>query len=117
MLLPHFDIPGPSLVMAGFAKSVEVYAFFQLVWCTSLCIIWVNSHTCLLECFDARSRVAVTCVKDLMRPTNLVLLGVIGYFIRDWTHLQFVSGALCCIPLFMWHYLPESVRWLAQNHR
>ncbi len=108
---------GPSLFAAAFSRSFEVYAALQLTWCTSMVLIWVNSHACILECFETRSRVPVICIKDLFYPAELGVLGLVGWLLRDWTHLHMASGVLCSLALPIWWLIPESMRWLAQNHR
>ena len=104
--------------LAGLVVSTfESYAALQLVWCTAIATIWFNTQACQLECFDARSRVAVTCVKDLNWSVHIILMGAAGYLLRDWRAMHMASGALCCLALPTWWLVPESVRWLAQNRR
>ncbi len=79
--------------------------------------IWVNSHSCILECFGTKSRVPVICIKDLFYPAELIVLAIVGYYLRDWTHLHLASGVVCLLALPTWWLVPESIRWLAQNHK
>ena len=55
--------------------------------------------------------------QDLFWPAELVVLSVVSYLLPHWQHLQWASGILCTLPLLTWPLIPESVRWLAQNHR
>jgi hypothetical protein len=39
------------------------------------------------------------------------------YSVSHWYNIQFIIGAICCVPLLTWFFTPKSVRWLAQNGR
>jgi len=97
---------GPALIAAGFASSFWMYAALQLVWCTCLPIIWVSSHSLTLEMFDAKSRIPVICIKDLFYPSELMIMCLVSYLLKDWSIFQFVSGAICLLPLAMWPFIP-----------
>ncbi len=108
-------VVGPTLILGAFASSYEVYALLQLIYCSVLPMIWMSSHSILLECFSAGSRIAVVCIKDMYWPLELMALSLVGYLCQDWKQLHLVSGGICLCCLLSIVAVPESLRWLAQN--
>ncbi len=62
----------------------------------------MNNHALILECFTKEYRVPVLCFKDFLWPVNLIILGITGYFFRDWTHLHLVVGLMTMVALPAW---------------
>ena len=87
----------------------------RLITCSALPCIWIGSHTTSLEIFDPENRKTVIIVKDFMWPTCNLFLIVFVYYVRHWTNLHLVIGALGLLGLPCFLILPESPRWLANN--
>ena len=107
----------PSLIMGGFSPNYEVYAVFRLVNCIGFPIAWLSIHTSLLEMFSNRYKWLVTCIEDLIWPVSMLVLAFLGFLFRDWTTLHIVCGLVCSSACVCWIWMPESLRWLAQNNQ
>ncbi len=107
----------PSVFFGAFAPNYETYAALRLLTCSCLPIVWLSYHASLLECFSHRHLVPLTCVKDLMYAVALFVLVFMAYLTRNWVYLQVVVGVFCALPLGLYKFAPESIRWLAQNQR
>ncbi len=87
----------------------------RLISCSALPLIWIANHSTTLEIFDPEHRKTVVLVKDLLWPICQLILIFIIYFVRHWTTLHLVVGAMGLLGLPCFLILPESPRWLANN--
>ena len=106
-----FTVLDPNTIWSFF----PVYAFlhFITIFCTP--IVWVNGYAYLSEMWDPKWRYIFTVITGI--PLGQSIMTLIAYFNRTWTGIHIWSGIATACTLIPWYIIPESPRWLAQNHQ
>jgi len=70
-----------------------------------------------VEATGLKYRTMVGCMYNGFFSVGCVIVGIAGYFIRDWRTLQLVISIPMFIPLVLYWIVPESIRWLITKKR
>ena len=107
----------PALTANGFATNYPTYAALHFIYCTAIPILWMTNLTLNLELFSSRYKKVLLWTKCLMWTLCNLLMVLLAYVARTWTHQHVVLGVIGLLALATWPLIPESPRWLAQNGR
>lgn len=107
----------PSLVIGGFSSNYEVYAMLRFINCVGLPMVWLSMHNIILEMFSEQYKWLVACIESVFGVLSFLTLALIAFLFRDWSTLHFACGTVCFICSIFWIWMPESIRWLAQNNQ
>lgn len=70
-----------------------------------------------VEATGLKYRTMVGCMYNAFFSVGCVIVGLVGYFIRDWRTLQLAISIPMFIPLVLYWLVPESIRWLITKKR
>ncbi len=108
----------PTVVVEGLIPYYEAYAVFRLAVFTCISVMWVASHTLLMELFGQYHRKVAYTLSSICFSVSGTMLPLVAYFERDWKYLHLWIGlmVLVLVPI-LYLFLKESMRWLVLNGR
>ncbi len=111
-------ILAPTVILEAFVPNYWLYATTRLVVFTTVGVMWVSSHTLLLELFGTFHRKVAYTINGTTFSVNNAVLALIAYFERDWRMLNIWIGIIVAsLTPFIFFFLKESLRWLIINGR
>lgn len=93
------------------------YAFFRFFAGVAEQTLTQHGFTISVELVSANHVGIVGLVNLAAYGAGYLLLGGLAYFIRDWRNLHFATAGLIVPQIFLWHFVPESPRWLVIKQR
>lgn len=70
-----------------------------------------------MEFLGPKHRVMGGCIISCFYAVGGVMIGLVGYFFPYWRHFLLILYAPCLLGFLYLFFVPESVRWLATQHR
>ncbi|KAL8595352.1 hypothetical protein ACOMHN_020105 [Nucella lapillus] len=116
-----FYVGGLALVGGGFGIAFST-SFITLNICRFILgiarmTLFINGLVLGMEMVGPSKRVLVGIAIEVMWCVGMVLLLVMGYFIRNWRYLEIALSVPSIVLLAYWWLIPESPRWLATKGR
>ncbi|XP_061167201.1 organic anion transporter 3-like [Saccostrea echinata] len=112
VILGMLWIQGAIGIGTAFASSYAMFTVLRFFIALLNMPIALTTYVMVTEMFPASNRsfpsVGINCSWGI----GLVVLAVMGYFIRDWRTLQLVISVPNFLTIIYAWFLPESIRWL-----
>ena len=111
-------VKAPLVAIGGFVKSYEAYLLLRFLTYISSSVMWINSHTIILELFGTELRKLGFIGNTMMYYLAYTVMPMIAYVERDWKFMHLWCSILVALVILpMLFGLNESVRWMILNKR
>ncbi len=109
---------GPVTIVGGFIPNFVAFSALRLIALTATSMIWISSHTLIMEHFDKRWRKTAYVLSSLLIGLFNTVTSLIAYLERDWRYMHLWAGlpSIIVCPLLVL-FLRESARWNIVNGR
>lgn len=102
------------ILSIGLAFSNTIILFIVLRFFIGILnmTITLNVYCMIAEFLPSTHRTLPVIGASLFWSLGIMVLALVGYFIKDWKILQIVTSLPNLVVLLLWWFLPESVTWL-----
>ena len=107
----------PSLIIGAFSPNYEAYITLRFINCVGFPIVWLSIHSTILEMFSDQYKWLVASIENMLGVLSFLTLALLAFLFRDWSTLHIACGIFCSVASICWIWMPESIRWLAQNNK
>ncbi|XP_033115530.1 organic cation transporter protein-like [Anneissia japonica] len=99
-------------VVAAFVQSFAAYVCLRFIIAMATMGIYLIVFVFSTELVGLKMRCVAGNVVPMYWACGIMLLALLGYFIRDWRTLQIVLSVPTAVAAIYVAFLPESARWL-----
>ncbi|XP_078315076.1 organic cation transporter protein-like [Crassostrea virginica] len=117
VILSFLWIQGAIGIVTAFSDNYVMFTVLRFFIGALNMPIALTTYVMVTEMFPASSRSFPSVGINCSWGVGLVVLAVLGYFVRDWRTLQLVISVPNFLTIIYAWFLPESIQWLVANKK
>ncbi|XP_048735991.2 solute carrier family 22 member 4-like [Ostrea edulis] len=117
VILVMLWIQGAIGIGAAFSSSYVMFTVLRFFIAVLNMPIALTTYVMVTEMFPASSRSFPSVGINCSWGVGLVVLALLGYYIRDWRTLELVISIPNFLTIVYAWFLPESIQWLIANKK
>ncbi|KAL3276989.1 hypothetical protein HHI36_012349 [Cryptolaemus montrouzieri] len=111
VLLGGMSTCGITGVIKSFSPSYEWFCFFEFLEAMFAAGTYGCAFILGVELVTPQKRVLTGCISCTCYALGEVLVAAVAWAVKDWKLILYILYGPCIFLIFLWWFIPESIRW------